>query len=234
MSTPYAFTGFPGQSVYKSLSIEFDRQTDLALFDWNGTGHVLPDEIGDYDGGGIVLGSGSAGASDYIQAQKVGGSVVMDRLNKTYEFIFDVQLSSATLARAFVGLASVNTNVLGTNITDGFGFFANLSGGPAAGSWYAMLAKDSAVQFTNYSQYQGETCDTSKHTLAIRIITDASVLGAGRVQYFFDGEQMGAGFTSSDTAIFPITALRPVVALGNGSAVAQTMIVREISTSGKR
>lgn len=233
MSIPQALTSFAGLSTYWGADNRFDRQSVLADFDWYGSGHGAPSAPDDVDAGRVTLGGVGAGATDYIQGQKIGATVVLDRLAKTYEFLWAVQLSSATLARALVGFAVTNTNALGTNITNGFGFLANLSGGPTAGYWVPFLAKSSTIQFTTYSMETPFAADTSEHVLGVRIVTDPNTQGAGQITFFCDNQNVGS-FANSSSAILPTSALRLTLALGNGSAVAQSLKVRECPMYGKR
>lgn len=228
MGLPVVFQNFPNQPTYSILEHDYKTISDLADWEWSYSGHTPPDALNDVDGGSILLGSGSAGAGDYLAGQVLGSSVRLNRLAKTFYWQWVLQLDSAALTECLVGCNITNTNPLNSNITDGFGFYCNSPGGPAAGTWYAYLAFDSTIQYTSYTQATtGVATDALTHTLSMRIITDPSTLGAGSIAWWIDGNPCGS-VSSSSTAILPHDELlRMSIAMGNVSAVARTVTLYE-------
>jgi hypothetical protein len=206
----------------------------LGDWDWLCSNHVPPFVVGDYDGGGLLLGSGSSNSGDYIQMQKSGLSILANRTGKTYWFIWQAQLNSASLTQALLGLAStMTTNSLTNNIPNGMGFYANLTGGLSSSYWTTFLANGSASQFSGYTQTATTIpVDTLKHTFAIQWVTDNSLLGAGSLTYFIDGAVV-ASQASTSTAFLPQVGLRPIATMGNATAAAQTMILYRYGSDGQ-
>lgn len=231
---PTMFQNFPNQPRYSTVEYEFNRASDLSDWEWMYSGHIPPEALSDGDGGSIVLGSGSANANDYLQGQLLGSTIQLNRLSKIFQFEWQIQLDSATLTQALIGICITNTNLMGTNITDGFGLYVNAPGGPADSNWHVFNSFDSAVQFTGYQGYSGPAADTLAHTFSVQVITDPVTLGAGSMTFFMDGNQIGNGIASS-AAIFPSDEkLRLSMAMGNGSAVARTLTVNQARVLDQR
>jgi hypothetical protein len=232
MNSPF-FVPFPGPPQWNASAHEFKNTLELADYDWTGVGHTQPFVVGDINGGGVTLGSGSANSADYIQAQQVGASILLNSLAKTYKFEWQMQLSSATLTQAMMAMAVTNTSLMTTNIANGFGFYCNnVNGLTATGEWVGFLCNGSTTQYTTYTQFNALASDVNKHTFSIEVITDPATLGAGQIIYFIDSVQVGS-LSNSGTAILPQVGLRNSFAIGNGSAVAQTGIVFSAAQQGQ-
>ena len=199
----------------------------------------------DMNGVQFNLDNVSAVQNDFVQLQADSGPLLASRLSAsyqgntqkgvTYQMTFRLQLDSATLTQCMVGWFGANTNVMGTNVANGFGFYCNQSaaGAPGTGNWWTVLANGAAAQYTNYTQMQGPATATTAITLSMRYEASGSLLGGGRLTYYADTgagpNVIGAMITDSGSAIFPYaTPLFPTVAFGNGSAVARQPVLFEI------
>ena len=234
MSIPTAFLNSPqGLSTYNQRVYDFQDPVQLGQLEWTGVGHTQPDGIDDIDGGRVTLGTGSANAQDYVQCQKFGSTVFLNRASKQFQFLWGAALSSATLTEGVLCMASTNTAMGSTNIADGFGFFCNLSGGPGTGYWYAFVSTGSVTQFTTYTQLRTLATDTNPHTFGIQFTSNSSTLGAGLMTWWIDGTQV-ANYGNAGGALFTQLGLRQGASMGNGSGVAQTMYLYEMSNLDMR
>lgn len=220
MSAPAALANWPAVNPYTSANHEFNKISDLSDFEWSGVGHVPPVDLTDQAGGAVTLGSGAAVTADFMQAQAYGSSIKLNRLGKTYRFLYKLQLSSATLCFAMCGPCITNTSLNATNITDGLGFY-NIGSG-----WNAFVAWNSATQYTTYTQQLNiQAASTSEITLGIQIVTDGVTTGAGSVSWWANGVQVGYTASSAAAWLPHDELLRSSFGMANGSGVAQTMIV---------
>lgn len=224
MSVPYPLLNFPNAPYYRELCLDFLGQDELTNFLWYGSGHTKPVQINDQANGVITLGSGSANANDYIQAQKIGATVQFNTLGRVYKFEWRVQLSDITNAQALVGVCTQGlTNLLTAVIPNGIGFYANLTNGLGPTKWIPFLANNAAVQFSNYTSPQvGPATTLNFDTLSIQVQMDGATAGCGTVGWFVNGAQI-AQASSTAVAFIPSVVLANSVALGNATAVAQTL-----------
>ena len=250
MALPAAFSSFPSLDTYPAINYRFNRPDDLGLFDYlcgpTGDGFVGGHDAptvanaatSSFPFGSVTLGSGSTASGAFVQMQEDCLWTLSSRTNKLYEWLFQVQLSSATLTLACVGVAPAITAATGAmagNITSGFGAYANLVGGASATNWTFFVCNGATSQLAPSASFVGPACDTSVHTMGIYYLTDPSTLGAGQMYFTWDGVQQGNGYSSSSSAIFPSsTAMGMFAAGGNGSAAAQTLIVGEMAMFGRR
>ena len=240
MAVPYFFSNFPAAQQYCPDDYEFERASDLTPWTFSVSGHAVPTQVDSVDTGQLTLGSGSVTSGAYVAMQKTALTVQPNRLGKTYEFTWIIQLSSATLTQALVGLGTANANPLNTNITNGFGMYANLTNGLSATNWTIFLALASTTQFTTYAQLPGPPVDTSMHTLSILYKTDPTILGAGSMVFFWDTvaggsmNQLNNGYSSTSAAIFPQVPMGLLQAMGNGSGAAQTMKIGKVTKLATR
>lgn len=233
MALPFNLQNGRNLPVYSSFSNEFNQSMELGNWEWSYNGaHIPPLTLSDGDAGNLVLGSGSTTSQDYIQGQVVGASWNLGRLGKYYKALFTVQLSSATLCEAYFGVFATNTNLINTNITDGFGMYINGPAGPATGTWQLFNANGSTTQYTTYTPTQaGPAGDTLVHTYCLEVYTDPTTLGKGTIYMSQDGVQIGNGFSGT---ILTQQNLRFSLALGNGSGASQTMTVQQVFASDQR
>jgi hypothetical protein len=188
-----------------------------------------PSAVGDSNGGILTLNSTSDVQSavqyDYIQAQRIGNDIQLNGLNKYNWFMWNLSLASATLTAAIIGCFNTNTNLMGTNIANGFGFMVNQqgTGAPAAGTWNTFVCNGSTTQFTNYGLLPTNPSDTNVHTFGVEFVS-SGVAGAGAMSFWIDGSQVEL-YTQGGAANFPTAVLRQSFGMGNTTAAAQTMNV---------
>ena len=251
---PYAqdflnFPFLPGSPQETWNTTKFNDQNDIGKWDWstpasgnanlgiNGSAFAgnngqsfmaVPSVVGDSNGGILTLNgtndSQSALQYDYLQAQRIGADIQLNGLNKYNWFMWNLSLASATVTAAIIGCFSTNTNLMGTNIVNGFGFLINqsASGAPAAGSWQTFVCNGSAVQYTNYGLLASNASDTNAHTFAVQFVS-SGVAGAGTMNFYIDTNAPIQQYTFGGAASFPTAVLRQSFGVGNTTAAATSM-----------
>ena len=239
---PQFFENAPnGISQYWWSWREFIEDTEIGQVQWAtdgntlGGGHDAPYTCTTgVDSGAVTMGSGSTNSGSYVQCQDWTASIVPTRLGKTYLWESQFSLSSASLTGCIQGMFPINSNLIGTNVANGFGAYANLSGGFSATNWTFFIANGtSGSQFNGLTPLAGPAVDTNVHTFGIRLITDGNNLGGGTVQFWWDGVQLQQ-YQSPTLNTLPQVGLASSFAMGNGSAAAQTASLYGIGVAGQR
>lgn len=215
---PYWAQNLPSGPDYYVQFLDFDRDSDEDQLSITRVG-TSTDAVSDA-AFGEMLTTNDTNDNDSTEYQWEAETIRFNGLGKTYWLICRAKFSDATDSDVRFGAMKTDTTFLpGTG-----------AAGVSDGVWWGkddddtnldgVHAFNAATFPDDYSKNNAlATLDTSYHTYAIRIVTDATTLGTAAITWYFDGV---AKTTANTTGLVHDEELALSFGIQNGAAAAKT------------
>lgn len=223
-TNPLGQYGLPDPTKWHTYFNDFDQYTTGITTEWTetkiGTGTVASTAL---DGGCIIL-TNSAADNDGINMQRVAASYLL-AAGKRAIFKTRFKASDATESDLLIGLAAVDTTLLGATggdgVTDGIFFY-----------------KDDGSTALNFSCQKDATTGQVQATSIATLVNDTFITlawyydGVSSVSYYVNDVKTGTLDASS--TYLPDVILTDSIAILNGAAAAKSMTIDYIFAAVER
>lgn len=231
MAYPFPFDNVQSGPEWFVHFFDFHRDIEVATSSWtfNVTNSTAPTTVSDEAFGAVAV-TNATGDNDRIEVSAIAETVKLNGLGKEYWFLARAKCSDATQADYAFGLIIADADWLGDSAVASDGIWFRKDDGDT--NWDTVIAYN-AASISDYATQVGvSTCDTSYHTFAIRIVTDAVTQGRGTVTFYIDGAVVGSPQTTSSLPYDEELAL--AFGVQNGEAAAKTLTLDYIGVMAQR